>query len=333
MSARSGWIPVEATTLCTLGAAIAALALAGHHYYTQIGITALLFVMFAVSLNLITGTAGLLSLGHMAFAGLGAYTSSLMAIHLELPLWLCVPATGILVAMAGILLMLPSLKLVNIYFAVSTLAVAEIVLTVLVNWIDVTRGPMGLRSIPRLSLCGMEGPTINLLVVGAATMGAVAIAFRLTSSHFGNALRAVREDELSAQAMGINTREIKLKAFALACFIAGSAGALLAHTTGFISPDSFRFHESVLVLAMIVLGGLGSVPGAVIGAVALIILPEFLREIGNMRMLLVGLALFCGIVFLPQGLLGEMTLMRLLRTRPDGKPGRGFGREASHESQ
>jgi branched-chain amino acid transport system permease protein len=302
-----------AVALLLLAAAVAA---AGNHYLVQVTITALLFVMFAVSLNLVTGTAGLLSLGHMAMAGLGAYASSLLALHLAWPLWLTIPLAGVAVAVLGTLLTLPSLRLVSIHFAVSTLAVAEIVLTVITNWVDLTRGPMGLRSIPRLSLGGIEGPPLNLVVVGVACAAAVFVVARIVRSEFGDALRAVREDELSAEAMGLDAGRLKVRALAVSGFVAGIGGALLAHTTGFISPESFRFGESVLVLAMVVLGGLGSVPGAVLGALLLIGLPELLRDAGHLRMLLVGVVLFGSILFLPQGLLGETRLMHLLRRRP-----------------
>ena len=295
--------------------------LSGSPYLMQVSITTLIFCMLACSLNLLMGTSGLVSLGHMAFCGLGAYASALMSTKLALPLWVSIPAAGIAVAAIGAIVVLPTLRLVSTYFAVATLGIGEIIYTVVVNWIDVTRGPMGIRSIPQLALLGEQGLPVNLIVTGFIAFACMALVYRATYSSYGSSLRALREDELCAQATGLSTSRLKLEVFALSAFIAGVAGALIAHTTGYISPDNFRFSESILLLAMVVVGGLGSVAGSIIGAIVLIGLPELLRDVGNFRMLFVGVLLFLSIRMMPHGVLGEAYVLALLRSQKNENAG------------
>jgi branched-chain amino acid transport system permease protein len=310
VAGRSGLV------LAVLGsAAVAALLASGSGYLMQVGVTTLVYVLLACSLNLVTGTAGMLSLGHMAFAGLGAYTSALLATRLGWPPALAMPAAAALVAAFGAAVALPTMRLSSIYFAVATLAIGELVGLVLLNWVGLTRGPMGLRAVPLFSLGGDQGPAVQLVVCAVVVAAALALIMRLVHSDYGRALRALREDEACAVSMGVDTRRLRLETFAISSFFAGLAGALLAHTTGYISPDNFRFTESVLVLAMVVVGGLGSVTGAAIGATLLVVVPELLRDLGSLRMIGVGLVLFLCILFLPRGLLGEH---RVLRRRAHG---------------
>jgi branched-chain amino acid transport system permease protein len=157
---------------------------------------------------------------------------------------------------------------------------------------------------------------VTALVVTAVVMLACLwVLHRLTHSYYGNSLRALREDDACADAMGIDVARLKLEGFSVACFVAGVAGALFAHTTGYISPESFKFGESILVLSMAVVGGLGSLYGSIVGAVLLSVLPELLRDLGSWRMVAVGVVLFVSILFLPKGLVGEVSAIELIRAQ------------------
>jgi len=291
------------------------LSAVGGGYWFRVTTTIGVFAILTMSANLVTGTTGLMSLGHAGFYGIGAYTAALLATKLHWPFLLTLPAAGLVTAAFGILLALPTTRLIGIHFAVATLGLGEIIHLTLLNWVGFTRGPMGISAIPGISLEGLF-PASDIGHYYAVAIIAVASALvlgRLTHSYYGNALRAVREDDQCAAAMGLDVVRLKIQSFGFACFFAGVAGALWAHTTGYISPADFRFSESILVLAMIVVGGLGSLPGAVLGAVILLILPEVLRPIGDYRMVVVGAVMFLCILFLPRGLLGETPVLAILR--------------------
>ncbi len=295
-------------------------------YFIQIAITTMIFVILSASLNLITGSAGLLSLGHGAFFGVGAYAAALLATRFGWPFWLTLPAAGAVAALVGALVAVPTMRLTSIYFAVATLGIGEMIYVTLLNWVGLTRGPMGIRSIPAATLFGQQGIAFSLVVTAAVMLSALWVVHRLAHSYYGNALRALREDDACADAMGIDVGRLKLQTFGVACALAGVAGALYAHTTGFISPESFRFGESILVLSMVVVGGLGSLYGSVIGAVILTVLPELLRDLGSYRMIAVGGVLFASILFLPRGLVGEVSAIALFRRQIRRDP---TGRRAS----
>lgn len=288
----------------------------GSGYLFRVSITAMIFVILAASLNFITGVAGLLSLGHAAFYGIGAYTAALLATQHGVPFLLTIPLAGVAAAIGGVLVALPTMRLVSIYFAVATLGMGEIIYGTLLNWVDFTRGPMGIPAIPSFKAFGIDlsGNLGSYLVVAVVMLASLWVLHRLTHSYYGNALRALREDDQCADSMGIDVVRLKGEVFAIACFFAGIAGSLWAHTTGYISPNDFRFGESILVLAMIVVGGLGSLPGAVIGAVLLIVLPEALRPVGDVRMIVVGCVMFFSILLLPKGLFGEVSALNLVRS-------------------
>lgn len=294
----------------------ALLQASGSGYLFRVSITAMIFAILAASLNFITGVAGLLSLGHAAFYGIGAYTAALLATQHGVPFLLTIPLAGVAAAIGGVLVALPTMRLVSIYFAVATLGTGEIIHGTLLNWVDFTRGPMGIPAIPSFKIAGIDlsGNLGSYLVVAVVMLASLWVLHRLTHSYYGNALRALREDDQCADSMGIDVVRLKGEVFAIACFFAGVAGALWAHTTGYISPNDFRFGESILVLAMIVVGGLGSLPGAVIGAVLLIVLPEALRPVGDVRMIVVGCVMFFSILLLPRGLFGEVSALNLVRS-------------------
>lgn len=292
---------------------VGALLAQSSSYFVQVAITTTIFVILSASLNLVTGSAGLLSLGHAAFFGVGAYTAALLATHWGWPFWLTLPASAASAAAVGALVAVPTRRLTSIYFAVATLGIGEMIYVTLLNWVGFTRGPMGIRGIPAIALFGHDGLGVGLVACAAVMLGALWLIQRIAYSYYGNALRALREDDACADAMGIDVGRLKLQVFSVACALAGIAGALFAHTTGYISPQSFQFGESILILAMVVVGGLGSVYGSVIGAVILTVLPEALRELGSWRMIAVGLVLFGSILFMPRGLVGEVSAIDLIR--------------------
>lgn len=282
-----------------------------------------IFIILAVSLNLLIGTLGLLSLSHAAFYGLGAYTSALVSLSTNWPFTVTMPLAGLTTGLLAALLAISIVRLDRLFFAVGTLAIGELIGMTLLNWTGLTNGPMGLRSIPPLSIFGSTSQIDAYYVSVTVMLACVWVVHRLTLSHFGTALRAAREDDLSTAGMGINLRGLKIVVFAISAALAGIAGSLLAHTTNFISPDMFRLPESILVVTMVVIGGLGSVAGAVVGAIFLILLPELTRDVGNMRMLVVGIALFLSIVLLPHGIIGELQWVSIGRR----KCGAIFGRK------
>jgi branched-chain amino acid transport system permease protein len=293
----------------------ALLTLIGKSYYVQVANTALIYCILAVSMNLITGTTGLLCLGHAAFFGVGAYTAALLASNCNMPFMATLPLGGLAAGVCGVLVALPTMRLSSIYFAVATLGVGEILHVAMLNWVSVTRGPMGMQIFEPITILGYRLTSLTSIYYCIATLACLSIycIARLTHSYFGNALRSVREDDQCAAAMGINVVKLKIQAFGVSTFFAGLGGAIMAHSTGYISPDSFKFSESILILAMVVVGGLGSVPGGVIGALLLILLPEMTRGLGDMRMIAVGLVMFLSILLLPKGIFGEISAIEVAR--------------------
>jgi branched-chain amino acid transport system permease protein len=286
-------------------------------YWIYVATLAGIYVCLALGLNIVVGLAGLLDLGYVAFYAIGAYTSALVSIHFDAwwALWLWVPCSVLVAGGLGILLGFPTLRLRGDYLAIVTLGFGEIVRIILNNWDSVTNGPKGLADIPapRIGSYALSdgiasipwwGKEINYYLVTVAYAILIAVvAGRLDRSRIGRAWRAIREDELAAQAMGIDTTRVKLLAFAIGASFAGIAGLLFAHMQTFIDPMSFIFMESAIILCMVVLGGMGSIPGVVLGAIILAALPEKLRDFQDYRMLVFGLALVAMMVLRPQGLL------------------------------
>jgi branched-chain amino acid transport system permease protein len=298
---------------------------------------ALLYVMLALGLNIVVGYAGLLDLGYIAFYAVGAYTWALLAspqFDLHLPFWLVLPMGALIAACFGVLLGTPTLRLRGDYLAIVTLGFGEIIRIFLNNLnapVNVTNGPQGITLIDPVSIGGFSlgqthqlfgltfsGPHFYYYLFLFFTCAVIFISMRLEDSRIGRAWVAIREDEIAAAAMGINTRNIKLLAFAMGAGFAGLAGGLFASFQGFVSPESFNLLESIMILCMIVLGGMGHIPGVILGAVILTVLPEALRGVGDLqratlgrvvvdpadlRMLLFGLALVLMMLFRPAGLM------------------------------
>lgn len=280
-------------------------------YQTTILTMALMYVILGLGLNIAVGLAGLLHLGYVAFYAVGAYTYALLNLYYGIGFWVALPLGGILATLFGIALGIPVLRLRGDYLAIVTLGFGEITRIVLVNWDGLTNGPSGIALIPKPGLFGMELSTqqgimyVYYLAVGLAALTVFA-TYRLQNSRTGRALMAMREDEIASQAMGIDITRTKLTAFALSAFFAGTAGVLFAARTGFINPQSFTFMESAIILSIVVLGGMGSIIGVIIGALILILLPEYLREVGNYRMLLFGASMVIMMIFRPQGIVSNV---------------------------
>jgi branched-chain amino acid transport system permease protein len=277
----------------------------GQVYVVHVATLALIYCVFALGLQLLTGYAGQLSLGQAAFFGVGAYASALLAIDLHLPFWITAPIAAVVAALLGACLA-PLTRLRGHYLAVATLGFGEIVYLVLVNWADVTRGPFGLLNIPPPAIGGLVAatPYQYYYLALAIAVGAYALVARLSDdgTRFGRGLRAIRQNELAAVAVGVSPTRYKVQAFVLSAALAGLAGSLYAHFVGYINPTEFRLDTSILVLLMIVVGGLGRTGGAVLGAILLIFGSEYLRFLKEYRMLVYGLGLIACMMFLPGGL-------------------------------
>jgi branched-chain amino acid transport system permease protein len=275
-------------------------------YFIDVAILAGIYIILALGLNVVVGFAGLLNLGFVAFYAIGAYIYALLNTKFGLSFWAALPFSVVLTSAAGFLLAIPALRLKGDYLAIVTLGFGEIVRLVLNNWDSVTRGPNGISGISRPLIVSFSlGSLISYYyLVLFFVLLTVFITKRVYSSKTGRAWVALREDEIAASVMGINTTLYKLYAFAFGAFWAGLAGAIFAGKMQFVSPESFTFMESVLILCMVILGGRGSIKGVILGAFVLVLLPEMLREVQLYRMLALGIGLVLLMIFRPQGLLG-----------------------------
>ena len=280
-------------------------------YQTNIMTTALMYVVLGLGLNIVVGLAGLLDLGYVAFYAVGAYTYALLNHHYDVSFWLALPMGAAIAAFFGILLGFPVLRLRGDYLAIVTLGFGEIIRLVLENWDEFSFGPSGIANIERPELFGMKLSISNSIIflyfiMIALVIFTIFIVRRLHNSRIGRAWIALREDEIACQAMGINKTRTKLTAFALGATWAGMIGVIFAAKTTFVNPSSFTFLESAIILSIVVLGGMGSIFGVILGAFILILLPEYLREVGNYRMLIFGASMVLMMVFRPQGIISNI---------------------------
>lgn len=275
-------------------------------YFLDVAILVGIYVILALGLNVVVGFAGLLNLGFVAFYALGAYTYALLNTNFAFGFWTALPFSVGLSALAGFLLAVPALRLRGDYLAIVTLGFGEITRLILNNWDSLTMGPNGISGIaaPMIFSTSLGKLSYFYYLVLLFVLITLFTTKRVYSSRIGRAWVAIREDEIASSAMGINTTRYKLYAFAFGAFWAGLAGAVFAAKMQFVSPESFTFMESVLILCMVILGGLGSIWGVIIGALILVSLPEMLREIQLYRMLALGAGLVLLMVFRPQGLFG-----------------------------
>jgi len=272
-------------------------------YVLTIGLFVGINLIMALGLNLITGVTGQLSIGHAAFMSIGAYASAIATVNYHIPFLMGVLIGGLVAGLIGIIIGFPTLRLTGDYLAIATLGFAEIVRVVFTN-LKITNGAVG--------FLGIEGDTTFPIVMTLAVLVICAMVW-LENSRNGRAMLAIREDEVAASAVGINTTLYKIQAFAIGSFCAGVGGALFAHTTTFIQPTDFGFLKSVDILSIVVLGGLGSIPGTIIGAIVLTAAPEVLRPLSNYRMMVYGILLIVIMIFRPYGLMGGVNLRQAAR--------------------
>lgn len=307
----------------------------------DIGILLLTYIMLGWGLNIVVGLAGLLDLGYVAFFAVGAYTYALLATTFGLSFWVCLPLAGLAAASAGILLGIPVLRLRGDYFAIVTLGFGEIIRIILLNWTNLTGGPNGISSIPRPTFFGIADfsrtgagglPAFNDLfgldysplqrivflyyLILALALIVNFFTIRIRRLPLGRAWEALREDDIACSSLGINATNIKLAAFAIAAMFGGFAGSFFATRQGFISPESFTFMESAMILAIVVLGGMGSQVGVVVATFLVIGLPEAFRELEQYRMLAFGMGMVAIMLWRPRGLLAHRDPTVLLNKHP-----------------
>ena len=322
-----GWSKIFAW-LCVAAAVTLPFLPLSSAYIVSLATSAAIYVMLGWGLNVVVGLAGLLDLGYVAFYAVGAYSFALFAQWFHLSFWECLPIAGLLAASFGIALGFPVLRLRGDYLAIVTLGFGEIVRIILLNWVPVTNGPAGIGGIPRPSFFGMPfapraspgvttfheffhlsfSPDHRVIFLYYAIL-AVALAInlftlRLRKLPIGRTWEALREDEVACRALGINPTTVKLSAFAIGAMIGGLAGPFFAAKQTFISPESFSFIESAMILAIVVLGGMGSQLGVVLAAVVLVGLQE-LRAFAEFRMLMFGAAMVAIMVWRPRGLISR----------------------------
>jgi len=266
-----------------------------------------IYCLLALGLNVVTGFAGLLVLGYAAFYAVGAYTYAFFAsaqFNIHWPFLLLLLLGGVLAAFFGLLLGIPVLRLRGDYLAIVTLGFGEIIRLFLNNLSSVTNGPQGISLIDTPDLFGYKLSTPTHIYYLLLALLALSVIFlrRLEVSRVGRAWAAIREDEGAARAMGVDTTRLKLMAFAIGASTAGLAGVVFAALQGFVSPESFTFWESILVLSMVVVGGIGSIPGVIVGAIALIGIPELLRQYSDYRLLAFGLLMILMMILRPGGI-------------------------------
>lgn len=324
-----------------LNAALLAIALLfpvafySNAYFLGIAIIILTYIMLGWGLNIVVGLAGLLDLGYVAFYAVGAYSYAIIAQTYGWSFWVCLPLAGLFAAFFGILLGFPVLRLRGDYLAIVTLAFGEIVRIVLLNWVSFTNGPNGIGSIPRASFFGVpfnatdEGfaarfglefdPTHRTVflfyVILALALLTNWVTIRLRKLPVGRAWEALREDEIAVRSLGINPTNTKLTAFAIGAMFGGFAGAFFATRQGFISPDSFTFPESALILAIVVLGGMGSQIGVAIAATVMTASFELFREFEQFRLVIFGFAMVAIMVWRPRGLISTREPTAYLKER------------------
>jgi branched-chain amino acid transport system permease protein len=276
------------------------------NYWLQLLSLGGIYAIVSLSLNILIGYTGLFSVGHIAFFGIGAYTSAIMATRFGTPFLLNVVLSGIMAMIFGIVLGVPTLRLKGMYLGVATLAFGEIVYQVFLNWDDVTRGSKGILGVPVASILGYQFRTYRQFyyLVLIFVVLSIILVHNLMRSRIGRALLSIRESEIAAEALGVNVVLYKVLSFATAAFFAGIAGALYCYELKCIFPESFTNSESSTVLAMMVVGGMGSIPGSILGGIVLTIIPEVLRFVGNIRLVLYGIAIVAIIVFAPKGMGG-----------------------------
>ena len=275
------------------------------NYHLHLVIMVCINTILASSLNLVLGYAGNASLCHGALYGIGAYTAALVSTNLGLSPWAGIITAGSVAGLLALPVGLASLPFRGVYFAVATLGFQQIINLVTVNWDKLTRGPMGITNVPPFLLgalpLGMKGlATMSMILAGSCIFS----CWLIVRSRIGTELRAIRDNEIAARSVGINSFRVKNLIFCISAAMAGIAGSIFAHYTGFVSPDSFTVNVSVTSVIMVLAGGIGTLWGGALGALLLTLLPEMMRFLQDYRMVLYGLALVALIIYLPNGIIG-----------------------------
>jgi len=277
-----------------------------NEYILNTAVMAGIYIILASSLNITNGYTGLFSFGHAAFYGIGAYTAAILSTRLGFPFLLTLPLAGLAAACCGAAIAVPTLRLKGIFLALVTIGFQQITYLVIMNWMSLTRGPMGIPAIPPVSFFGFElsGNQQYFYLILVLNLLVLFLLSRIIDSRVGRTFVSIREDELAAQSVSINVFRAKVLSFVIATFFAGIAGAFFAHHARFVSADSFKLEETFLILTMLIVGGMGSFVGPIIGAVSLVILPELFRFLAEYRGVVYGLIMIAAILFRPEGVAG-----------------------------
>lgn len=310
-SRRTGFL------VAALVVAVLPMVLTGSYWQTNLTICAI-NVLLTLGLDFILGCAGQLNLGQSAFYGIGAYASTLLVMKGGVPFWAAFASAVVLAGLAGMILALFAVRLRGHYLAIASLGFAVIVYQILLNWISLTQGPLGIYAIPpppALVIPGLpeisfRNPIALFYLVAGFTLLTYFILDQLVRSPIGETLAAIREDEISAASLGINAAGWKVFAFGIGAAVAGAAGCFYAPFVGTLVPDAFFITESFTILSMLIVGGMGTLIGPVCGAILLTLLPELLREAGDGRLVIYGVALTLVVLFVPGGLVQAARIIR-----------------------
>jgi branched-chain amino acid transport system permease protein len=296
------WLPWLA--LVAGAAALLLVALRGDGFMLFVAEMVLINAIATMGVNIGMGFAGLVSIGHAGFAAIGAYVCTLMMVHWDVPYFVALPIGSVVAAAAGVIIGVPALRLSPLYIAMVTFGFGQVVNYVVVNWIELTRGPNGI-TVPELTFFGAAASPHAIFVMVVVIFAALLwLCWNVRRTRIGRAFLAVRDSTIAAQSMGIPVARYKTVAFALSSFYGGVAGALYAVVSGFINPDAFTFGVSISYVTMNVVGGLGSLSGPVIGALVLTLLPELLRAFAEYKEFLSGIVLLLFLVLMPSGVIG-----------------------------
>ncbi len=309
-----------------LAIAVLPLILTGSYWHTNLTVCAI-NILLALGLDFILGYAGQLNLGQSAFYGLGAYVSTLLITKLAVPFWLAFAAGVAFAGLAGVFLALFAVRLRGHYLAIASLGFAVIIHQILLNWISLTQGPLGIYAIPPpppiaipgLPAISFRDPIALFYLIAGFTLLVYFLLDQLVRSPIGETLTAIREDDISAASLGINAAAWKVFAFGVGAAVGGAAGCFYATFVGTLVPDAFFITESFTILSMVIVGGMGTLIGPVWGAILLTLLPELLRGIGDLRLVVYGVALTVVVLFMPGGL---VQAARLVRAKITGAPTR-----------
>ena len=281
--------------------------LATSEFFKRVLSTVMIYCILSMGNMIISGYTGMLNMGQAAFYGVGAYVSAILSVQYNVPFLACFLLAGLGAGLCGFLIAFPCLRVQTDFLSLITIAFANVFLTVVMNWVSVTRGPMGIPAIPAPSIFGFQFNTPNKMyfLLLAVVVAIYIILNNLIKSKIGRALQATRDDEIGARSVGINVKRQKIFAFVVGTTCAGLAGSLMVHYIQFVGPNNFLFDESLLIMQMCIIGGLGSLPGAIVGASFMIIMPEMIRGLAVYRIGVGGLIMILCMLFRPQGIMGS----------------------------